>query len=114
MKKGESINRIFLWDENRSHKLVLPLRVRNNTQRMLKESVPPIFQFIEAFQTTMAVSKHLRSKTTMTTHYGTAETSLSPRGAAATSILQQPPTAANSFQQPPLAAHAIQPPSEAS
>ncbi|CAL9017513.1 unnamed protein product, partial [Prunus brigantina] len=33
------------------------------TQRMLKESVPPIFQSTEAFQTTMVGSKRTRSKT---------------------------------------------------
>ncbi|CAL9012857.1 unnamed protein product, partial [Prunus brigantina] len=33
------------------------------TQRVLKESIPPIFQSAEAFQTTMVGSKRTRSKT---------------------------------------------------
>ncbi|CAL2270515.1 unnamed protein product [Prunus armeniaca] len=43
------------------------------SQHVLKESVPPIFQSIEAFQTTMVGSKHTRSKTAAMTKSTTAQ-----------------------------------------
>ncbi|CAL2237152.1 unnamed protein product [Prunus armeniaca] len=43
------------------------------TQRVLKESVPPIFQSTEAFQTTMVGSKRTRSKTAAMTQSVTAQ-----------------------------------------
>ncbi|CAL8167606.1 unnamed protein product [Prunus armeniaca] len=93
------------------------------TQRVLKESVPPIFQSTEAFQTTMVGSKRARTKTTVTAHSGTAETLLPPQWAGAVPVLQQPPSAASAFpqlllaastsQQPPVAAHTLPQPLKA-
>ncbi|KAI5323422.1 hypothetical protein L3X38_032494 [Prunus dulcis] len=61
-----NLRRIFSWDENRSHGSYI--ESASYTQRVLKESFPPIFQSTEAFQTTMVGSKCSRSKTSATAH----------------------------------------------
>ncbi|KAI5349528.1 hypothetical protein L3X38_002416 [Prunus dulcis] len=69
------------------------------TQRVLKESVPPIFQSTEAFQTTMVGSKRTRSKTASMAQSVTAQSYFSHDPTIDMAAL--PPLAAMNPQQPP-------------
>ena len=67
------------------------------TQRVLKESVPPIFQSTEAFQTTMVGSKRTRSKTAAMAQSVTAQSYSSHDPAI--DMVAPPPLAAMNPQQ---------------
>ncbi|CAL8167909.1 unnamed protein product [Prunus armeniaca] len=60
-RKRNISSRIFPWG-NLYTKIGAFIESTSYTQRVLKESVPPIFQSIEAFQTTMVGSKKMRDK----------------------------------------------------
>ncbi|CAL9021200.1 unnamed protein product [Prunus brigantina] len=61
-RKGNLCNRIFSWG-NLYKQIGAFIESTSYTQRVLKESVPPIFQSTEAFQTTMVGSMKTRGKT---------------------------------------------------
>ncbi|CAL2238995.1 unnamed protein product [Prunus armeniaca] len=67
------------------------------TQRVLKESVPPIFQSTEAFQTTMVGSKRTRNKTAVMAQSTMAQ-SYSSHNPAIDMVAPPPITAMNSQQ----------------
>ncbi|CAL8153307.1 unnamed protein product [Prunus armeniaca] len=77
------------------------------TQCVLKESVPPIFQSTEAFQTTMVGSKRTRSKTAAMAQFVTAQ-SYSSHDPVIDMAAPPPPTAMNPQQT--LAVAPQQPP----
>ncbi|CAL8154327.1 unnamed protein product [Prunus armeniaca] len=71
-RKGNLSNRIFSW-ENLLTQIDAFIKSTSYTQRVLKESVPPIFQCTEAFQTTMVGSKKTKDKITMMARSATAQ-----------------------------------------
>ncbi|BBN69771.1 Protein kinase superfamily protein, partial [Prunus dulcis] len=78
------------------------------TQRVLKESVPPIFQSTEAFQTTMVGSKRTRSKTAAMAQSVTAQSYSSHDPTI--DMAAPPPLAAMNPQQPPCVTETTVPP----
>ncbi|CAL2271138.1 unnamed protein product [Prunus armeniaca] len=60
-RKGNISSRIFPWG-NLYTQIGAFIKSTSYTQRVLKESVPPIFQSTEAFQKTMVGSKKMRGK----------------------------------------------------
>ena len=78
------------------------------TQRVLKESVPPIFQSTEAFQTTMVGSKRTRSKTAAMAQSVTAQSYSSHDPTI--DMAAPPPLAAMNPQQPPRVTETTVPP----
>ncbi|CAL8175713.1 unnamed protein product [Prunus armeniaca] len=71
-RKGNLSNRIFSWG-NLYTQIGAFIESTSYTQRVLKESVPPIFQSTEAFQTTMVGSMKTRGKTAAMAKSATAQ-----------------------------------------
>ncbi|CAL2259786.1 unnamed protein product [Prunus armeniaca] len=71
-RKGNLSNRIFSWG-NLYKQTGAFIESTSYIQRVLKESVPPIFQSTEAFQTTMVGSMKTRGKTAAMAKSATAQ-----------------------------------------